>query len=142
MIGKKSRKLLGKRNGINVYSTLKSKPKLVAKTKLKTHKPMNKITVKQKARNKIWSENTNLRILQLNNRCEWCGKLGQRTGTDNFLSGHHKQKRRFKNDDISNVYVCHWLTCHCEIESKSINVNLYPNKEAWEKRNGHNKTNP
>jgi hypothetical protein len=123
------RKAIGERNGLKIYSTLK------AKTGLKAKKPINKITEKQKTRNKVWSENTNKRIIELDYTCQWCGKKGQRTGTLNFLSGHHIEKRRFNNDDISNVYVAHWITCHQFIEQKSIDVRIYKNKKEWEQRN-------
>jgi hypothetical protein len=127
---KPERKAIGSRNGIKVYK------KLQGKTSLKTKKPINKITEKQKTRNKIWSENTNKRIVELDYTCQWCGKRGQRTGTLNFLSGHHIEKRRFNNDDISNVYVAHWITCHQFIEQKSIDVRIYKTRKEWERING------
>lgn len=119
---------IGERNGLKIRAKLKTnKP-------LKTKRNINKVSQKQRERNKNWSEVTNQKIIELGYRCQWCGGLGQRTGTMNFLSGHHIQKRRYHNDDISNVYICHWLTCHCFIEQNSIDVSVYKNKLEWENR--------
>jgi hypothetical protein len=130
MIRNEPRKpIIGQRNGLNIRQILR------AKTKLKVQKPINKITQKQRERNKNWSEVTNKRIEQTGSRCEWCGKLGQRNGTLNFLSGHHKVKRRFGNDSIENCYVAHMISCHQFIEDNSVDVSIYKNRLDWEKRN-------
>jgi len=127
---KQPRKLLGTRNGLKIFSKLK------VKTPLKAHKRINPISQKQKAKNDLWSKYTEERIVELGGICEWCGKHGKRKGVDNFLSGHHKIKRRFNNYEKSNVYVCHWITCHQFIEQNGVDVTKYPNKIAWENRNG------
>jgi hypothetical protein len=124
------RKPIGERNGLKIYTRLQTR------TQLKANKKINPVTAKQRARNKSWSEVTNKRIEQVENRCEWCGKIGQRTGTLNFLTGHHKLKRRFNDDTIENCYIVHWITCHQFIEHHSVDVNIYHNKTEWEKRDG------
>lgn len=127
----RERKLIGNHNGLNIFSKLKSK------SVLKSKKHINKASERQKERNRIWSEVTNQKITDLNFHCEWCGRLGQRTGTENFLSGHHIIKRRFRIDTYENCYISHWITCHSYIENNGIDVRIFPNKLAWENRNGN-----
>ena len=126
MIGnKKTRKVIGEQNGLKIYSKLQAK------------KRINKITLKQKLMNEEWSKNVKQKCKDLNFICQWCGLKGLPTSAGlsrNCLTGHHIIKRRFGINTYENVYVCHW-TCHDFIETHAIKVEVYPNKEAWEKRN-------
>jgi hypothetical protein len=123
--GKKPRgKLLGKRNGINIYAPTEKKPR----TKIKF------ITEKTREKNDEWKQIVEQKIKELGGICQWCKKLGQRKGVENFLTGHHKIKRsRGRIDTGENCYVCH-LYCHSEIEHSGIDVRIYPTKLAWENR--------
>jgi hypothetical protein len=121
---KPDRKPIGERNGIKIYSKLKAKTHLKYKT------------TRQKILDDLWSEITEKKIKLLDNRCEWCGRLGQRNNTANFLSGHHIIKRSHgRIDTLENCYIAHWISCHQFIEQKNIDVQKYPDKIAWEKRN-------
>ncbi len=124
------KKQIGSRNGLKIFSKLHSKS-----SGLKAKKQINKISKKQAERNKLWSEITNQKIELTGHRCQWCGKLGQRTGTDNFLSGHHILKRRYHVDTLDCCYIAHWITCHQFIETHNIDVRKYKTKAEWEKRN-------
>jgi hypothetical protein len=117
----KKHKVIGERNGIKIYKQLTSR------------KGLNKVSQKQKLINQEWSKITNEKITELGNRCEWCGRLGKRTGTLNFLTGHHKIKRRYNLHTKENCYIVHWFE-HQYIEENNINVNIYKNKLEWEKR--------
>jgi hypothetical protein len=126
----KSRKVLGQRNGLKIYARLQTK------TKLKTETPLKFKSEKQKELDDLWSEITDQKIKITGNRCEWCGRLGQRTGTANFLSGHHIIKRSHgRIDTLENCFVAHWISCHQFIEQNGIDVRKYKNKTEWEKRN-------
>ena len=122
------RKPIGQRNGINIYK------KLTAKTGLKSHKPINRVSKKQAINNKCWKKITDEKFEQVGKICLWCGKHGSRTG-DNPINGHHIVRRNGLNNIIENNYPCHDFECHSTITDKRIDVRIYPNKEAWEKRN-------
>lgn len=129
MLGnKKERKLLGTRNGIKVYSTLKTKTPLKSKTQLKLATP------KQIKKNRTWRIITDERCVMLNFKCEWCGQKGTRDFDDfNRLEGHHIISRRYGDYSKSNCYVIHKIE-HRFITDHSINVKEYPTKLAWENR--------
>ena len=121
------RKPIGKRNGLNIYT------RLATKTKLKANKPMKLITPKQQKINHNWAKVTEQRTIEEKNICQWCKQPGNRSGW-NPLTGHHIIKRRYNIHTKDNCYVVHWNE-HQYIENNSIDVSVYPNKEAWEKRN-------
>ncbi len=157
-------KAIGERNGIRIYTRLTAKKPLRSSTTLKipkkqglnkadfnqkylnkvkgkklystlkTRKPINKISVKQRERNKQWNETTDNKCVATGFICQWCGKPGKRDGNINSLTGHHIIKRRYRIDTRENCYIAHWQPCHDFIEIHSIDVRVYPNKEAYDNR--------
>jgi hypothetical protein len=125
------RKPIGQRNGLKIYK------RLVAKSKLKAKKPINKVSKTQAIKNKCWKKITDEKFEQVNKICLWCGKHGSRTG-DNPINGHHIERRNGRNNTIENCYPVHDFECHSTITDKRIDVRIYPNKEVWEKRNENN----
>ena len=105
---------------------------------MRKRSPIKPVSDKQMERNRIWKEVSDERAYELNMRCEWCGRYGSRVLDDPWLhlDGHHIIKRRYRDDTKENCYICHRLPCHREIEDNNINVREYPNKGAWERRNG------
>lgn len=68
MIGKKLRKLIGKRNGINIYSTLKSK------SKLKSNKKINQMSNGKYKQTKEEQKLKKELMERCQGLCENCGK--------------------------------------------------------------------
>lgn len=100
--------------------------------------PLKPISTKQKGKNKHWNKTADLKAKDLSFRCQWCGRLGTRMWNANpwqYLSGHHKTKRRFNIHTYENCYPCHELPCHRFIEDNNIDVTIYPTKTIWEMRN-------
>lgn len=115
----KQRKQIGSRNGLKIYSRLKTNAKI---------KP---ITEKQKKINATWKEVTDQRAKDVNFICEWCGKPGKRDAGFNCLTGHHILKRRYNDHNYSNCFCCH-LLCHQEIENNAIDVRVIHNLHEWQ----------
>ena len=102
------------------------------KTPLKRKKGINPVTDKQREKNARWKKITDEKCEELDYVCQWCGGSGQREIPEafNYLDGHHAIKRRFNINTKKNCYVCH-RKCHREIEDRSIDVLVYPTREAW-----------
>lgn len=106
-------------------------------TPLKRYKRLNPISPKQAAINEEWNEITNEKAEELGYLCQWCHGLGQRTNPRDiftYLDGHHKTKRRYNIHTKENCYITHRL-CHGFIDDHSIDVEIYPDKRAWEVTN-------
>jgi hypothetical protein len=113
-------KPIGERNGIKIYKTLKPK------------KQMNRISQKQKIKNKNWKQITDEKCIELNFTCEWCGQKGTRDFSDfNRLEGHHKLPRRYGDNTKKNCFITHRQSCHKIITDNSINVLEIPDKNMW-----------
>jgi hypothetical protein len=121
---KPKKKLLGIRNGLKIFSTLKTYSKLEATTAL------NPITDKQKKINATWKEITDQKSKDLDYICQWCGLPGKRDAGFNCLTGHHILKRRFGVHTYDNDFVCH-LLCHSFIEDHSVDVTKIHNSEEY-----------
>lgn len=133
MIGgrKPKGKLLGKRNGINVYAPTEKKPRV----ELKTKTPMKLITPKQKEKNKNWRQITDELCEEEHYICRWCGLVGTRDFNDlNRLEGHHIIPRRYNIHTRENCYPSHNQTCHDFITDNSIDVSVCKTKVEWENR--------
>ena len=87
---------------------------LTRKTPLKSRKPINKVSERQKAINLAWGEITDARAKEENFICQWCGRPGQRTTPHKFdyLNGHHKIPRRYNIHTKDNCYIVHQALCH------------------------------
>ena len=104
-------------------------------TPLKAHKGLIPISPKQKAKNELWNRTTDERAEEEHYRCQWCHKLGNRNPNSfSYLNGHHKIKRRYNIHTKENCYVVHEFKCHGEIEDNNVDVRVYPDREAWERR--------
>jgi hypothetical protein len=113
-------------------TVLKRKTPLRSFMPLKAYKSLNKISPKQRVINAEWKTITDQKAHDLNNTCQWCGKIGSRTDSFNPLDGHHIQKRRYHNDSPENCYVCHRVSCHRFIEDNNIDVRDFPDKYIYE----------
>lgn len=133
-LNKEEKQPIGTQNGLRIFKKLK------AKTKLKARKKINFASKKQIIKNKNWRKITDERCIELNFTCEWCGQKGTRDFVFNRLEGHHKIPRRYGNNTKENCYVVH-KSEHKIITDQNIDVDLYPNKKAWEKRNESKDTN-
>lgn len=92
-----NRKPIGSRNGLNIY------------TKLKTKKPINKLSSRQVKKNKILTDILQICIKRANYRCEIQGDDCLQTYA---LSGHHIQHRsQGGKHEVSNIIIgcpeCH-----------------------------------
>lgn len=99
--------------------------------------PLRKKSKKQTEKDKHWKEVTNQKAKDLSFRCQWCGQLGTRVWNENpwqYLSGHHKIKRRFNIHTYENCYLCHVLPCHHFLETLGVDVREYPTLAVWELR--------
>jgi hypothetical protein len=129
----KERKAIGKRNGLNVYSTLKNNSKgLKAKTKLKSKVPIKVITPKQKKLNQSWNALTDIRYEQTEHLCEWCETWGSRDrGHPLFMDGHHIERRAKGNYILSNLYIIHRYQCHRFVTDNNINCYEFRCAREW-----------
>jgi hypothetical protein len=125
-LNRKPRKAIGTKNGLKIYSKLKTTTKI---------KP---ISEKQTKKNKNWKQITDGRCVEENNICQWCKLPGKRDGGFNGLTGHHIIKRRYGNHTAANCYIAHWATCHQFIEEHNIDVSIYKNKTEWDKAHADN----
>jgi len=90
------------------------------------------ISDKQRQKNAHWKQITDEKCAELNYVCQWCGQRGHRLEQGfQILDGHHIIKRRYNIHTKENCYICHRAPCHREIEDNNIDVNQYPNREAW-----------
>jgi len=122
----RERKLLGTRNGLNVFSTLKTKTRLKAKT------PMKQVTEKQRKLNQSWRALTDIRYEQTNHLCEWCGTWGNREHEHIlYLNGHHIERRAKGNYILSNLYVAHQYQCHQFITDNNVDCHEFQNANEW-----------
>lgn len=97
--------------------------------------PINKVSEKQKRRNKEWADITDRVCEELQYICQYCGKKGQRSNSWRFdyLDGHHiLLKSRGGIDAKENCYIAHRL-CHQYIHGHNVIVSLgdYKNRELW-----------
>lgn len=126
-LNRKPRQQIGSQNGLRIFK------KLTTKSTLKTQKSLEKVSKKQKVKNKNWKQVTDERCIEENYICQWCLKIGKRDGGWDCLTGHHILPRRHNVHTKANCYVAHEL-CHGEITDNSIDVLKYPTKLVWVNR--------
>ena len=119
---------------------LRSRKGLRTNTRLKSnkgferHTRLNPKSDRQRAKDAHWNRITNERCYELGFMCLWCHQPGQRDDNTRFdyLDGHHKTKRRHNIHTKKNCYIAHQVICHRFIEDNNVDVNEYPDKEAWD----------
>jgi hypothetical protein len=116
---------IGKRNGINVYS------RLTSKTPLKAHKGLNKVSEKQRAKNKAWKKVTEQKAHALGYICQWC-LCPLQQHLIKRIDGHHIIKRRYNIHTIDNCYIVIG-ECHSFIEDNNIDVRVIPDKYHYKR---------
>jgi len=100
---------------------------------LTRQKRLNPKSDKQRAKDAHWNGVTAERCYEVGFMCLWCGQPGQRNDNTRFdyLDGHHTIKRRYNVHTKEVCYPVHRAPCHGEIDDNNIDVNEYPNREAW-----------
>ena len=121
---------LQSRQGLKTHTRLKSNKELERHTRL------NPKSDKQRAKDKLWNKNTEEKCYETGFICLWCHQPGQRNDNTRFdyLDGHHTRKPRYMHNKKRFCYPAHRAPCHGFIEDHNIDVELYPDKEAWERR--------
>lgn len=121
-------------------STLEQRTPLKAKKRHGRNSTLRPVSDKQKAKNELWAKITEEKCYETGFICLWCGKPGQRNDRTriDYLNGHHTRKPRRNHNKIEFCYPIHEFRCHQEIEDNNVDVELYPNREAWlrSKNNG------
>ena len=89
--------------------------------------PINPISDKQKAKNKVWLKVKRERQEYLNEKygfdiCEYCGKKGGKDDPESlyYLDAHHRNNNR-RDNTPDNAYICH-RKCHRYITDRNIRV--------------------
>ena len=101
--------------------------------------PLRHKSSKQKVKDARWNATTDEVAYEQNFTCQWCGKIGHRDKERyedwHYLTGHHKIKRRFNIHTKAICYLVHLAPCHGEAEN--VDLEKYPTKALWERRESH-----
>jgi len=124
---------------LNRNKPLKAKKGLERRTPLKASKSrgynstLRPVGDKQAVKNDLWGRITDRKCKETGFICLWCGKAGQRHDRErlDYLNGHHARKPRYKHNKPKFCYPAHQFKCHQEIDDNNVDVERYPNREAW-----------
>ena len=120
--------------GLKRKTPLKAKKGLERRIPLRARKMINPLSDKQRAKNELWGEITDERVIEENHICQWCHQRGSRLfpRLHSHLDGHHIVKRsQGRIDTPENCYIVHRFKCHGEIDDNNVDVQQYPNREVW-----------